>query len=145
MNNRQRIYLDITLGTLIYAVSLGFFNDYTDIVSANSFSTIFFASIVLSVLTHLVFAFKKLVVKTLKPKQGSLYRLLTAFGVWLTMFLSKFLFIWALDFLFGEYIAINGFFGILLVVATVTIISKIAYLAFDFLGDKTPSHTPTNS
>jgi len=50
------------------------------------------------------------------------------------MFLSKFIFIWALGLAFGSYININGFFGILFVVLCVTVIHKLAYKIFVKLG-----------
>jgi hypothetical protein len=51
------------------------------------------------------------------------------------MFASKFIFIWVLDLIFGSYISINGFFGILLVVLCVTITHKLANKVFEKLGD----------
>ncbi|QQS26861.1 hypothetical protein IPM44_04070 [bacterium] len=122
------------MGTLVYITVLGFFSDYTDVVYVKSFSTIFFASIVLEILTYLAFQVKDLIIAWLKDRTGSLYRMLMFFCVWLVMFLSKFIFIWVLDFLFGNYIKINGFFGILLVVLCVTIIHKLAYKIFIKLG-----------
>ncbi len=123
------------MGTFIYAVVLGFFNDYTTIVSARSFSTIFFASVVLEILTYLVFQLKNSIIAWLKDRDGLKYRIAMFFCVWLVMFTSKFVFIWALDVFFDDYIIINGFFGILLVVISVTIIHKLAYMVFRRLGE----------
>lgn len=64
-----------------------------------------------------------------------MYTVLMFFCVWLIMFVSKFVFIWIIDIIFGNNININGFFGILLVVLTVTIIHKIADKIFITLGD----------
>ena len=52
---RQLYFKDIFVGALIYAVTLGFFNDYTSIVEAKSFSTIFYGAVVLEILTFLTF------------------------------------------------------------------------------------------
>lgn len=133
-NNKQLAFQELFIGTLIYAAVLGFFNDYTPIVSARSFSTIFMASIILEILTYLTFRLKGAVVTWLKSRQAFGYRLLMFFCVWLIMFLSKFVFIWSLDVVFGAYIAIHGFFGILLVVLSVTIVHKLAYYSFKKLG-----------
>lgn len=51
------------------------------------------------------------------------------------MFVSKFVFIWAIDFVFGDNMNINGFFGILILVLAVTAIHKMADLVFTKLGD----------
>lgn len=133
-NSKQLLFQEVFVGTLVYITVLGFFSDYTDIVYAKSFSTIFFASIILEILTYLAFQVKGLIITWLKDRTGSLYRMLMFFCVWLVMFLSKFIFIWTLDFIFGNYITIKGFFGILLVVLCVTIINKLAYKIFIKLG-----------
>ena len=134
-NSRQQLFKEIFVGTLIYAVVLGFFSDYTYIVYAKSFSTIFFAALVLEVLTYLAFKLKSAIVLWLRFRQGVFYKVLMLFCVWLVMFFSKFVFIWCIDFIFGNNININGFLGILLIVLCVTIIQKLANMTFTKLGD----------
>lgn len=136
-STKQIIFKELFVGTLIYAVVLGFFNDYTSIVYAKSFSTLFFASILLQILTMLAFTVKKILLSSIKGKQCAIYKFLRIFYIWIVMFLSKFVFIWAIDLTFKEYININGFFGILAVVASVTIIHKIADYTFIKLGSDT--------
>jgi hypothetical protein len=133
---RQLMFDAMFVGTLIYAVVLGFFNDYTSIVQANSFSTIFFASVVLQILTYYTFALKKLLLARLKDREGAWYTLLRFFCLWLIMFLSKFVFVWVIDLIFGDAINIYGFFGILAVVASATVIAKLADYIFARLGAK---------
>lgn len=134
-NNKQLTFQELFIGSLIYVTVLGLFNDYTQVVDARSFSTILFASIVLEVLTYLAFLLKKRAIAWLKNRQGIIYRILMFFCVWLIMFLSKFVFIGVINIIFGEYITINGFFGILFVVLSVTIIHKLAFFSFKQLGD----------
>jgi len=133
----QLAFQELFISTFIYATVLGFFNDYTTIVEAKSFSTIFFASIVLEVLTFLTFKLKERIVVWLKQKNGAVFTALRFFCVWLIMFLSKFVFVYIIDLIFGNYISIHGFFGILAVVLSVTIIHRLAYLLFWRLGDST--------
>ncbi|MBP7834722.1 hypothetical protein KA025_01405 [Candidatus Saccharibacteria bacterium] len=134
-NSRQLLFKELFVGTLIYAVVLGFFNDYTSIVYAKSFSTIFYAAIVLEVLTYLVLVLKDEAIKWLVDRNGIIYRIMMFFCVWLIMFLSKFIFIWSIDLIFGDYININGFFGVLILVFAVTVIHKTADKVFAKLGD----------
>lgn len=134
-SNKQLAFKELFVGTLIYAVVLGFFNDYTNIVYAKSFSTIFLASLILEFLTYLAFMLKNFIVSKLKNRQATFYKFLMFFSIWLVMFLSKFLFVWVLDIVFGNYINVTGFFGILLVVVSVTLIHKIADLIFIKLGN----------
>src|SRR5262245_46052429 len=92
-NSRQLLFKEVFVGTLIYTTTLGFFNDYTSIVDARSFSTIFLASVVLELLTCTVFFLKGGIVNFLKNKEGAVYKIILFFCVWLIMFLSKFVFI----------------------------------------------------
>ncbi len=134
-NQKQLYFKELFVGTLIYAVVLGFFNDYTSIVYAQSFSTIFFASIVLEILTFLVFQLKDVVVARFKERKNTPHKVLFVFIIWFIMFSSKFVFVWTVDLIFGEKITINGFFGILAVALSVTVIHKLADLIFIKLGD----------
>ena len=134
-NPRQLIFKELFVGTLIYSVVLAFFNDYSDVVYAKSFSTIFLAAMILELLTYLAFEIKGVIVRRLKNREGTSYRFLMLFCIWLLMFSSKFVFIWVIDFIFGTSITINGFFGILLLVLCVTLLHKATDQAFKSLGD----------
>lgn len=134
-NSKQLLFKELFVGTLIYAVVLGFFNDYSSIVYAKSFSTIFYAAIVLQVLTYLAFLLKSKIIAWLKDRKTLLYRMLMFFCLWLVLFLSKFVFIWAIDMIFGNNIDIYGFFGILIVVLCVTITHKLADRVFIKIGE----------
>lgn len=134
LSPKQLLFKELFVGTLIYAVVLGFFNDYTSIVYAKSFSTIFYAAILLEVLTYLAFTLKGSIVSWLSGRENIAYRVLMFFCVWLVMFVSKFVFIWAIDLVFGDNITVYGFFGILLLVASVTIVHKLADKIFNSLG-----------
>jgi hypothetical protein len=138
---KQILLKELFVGTLIYAVVLGFLNDYTDIVLAKSFSTVFFSAIILQTLTMLALKLKVMLVDWFKPRKGSASKVGMFFSVWLVMFSSKFVFIWALDLFFGSYITISGFFGILLVAALVTAIHKLADYTFLTLGKPPSSQT----
>lgn len=135
-NSKQILFKEVFVGTLIYAVVLGFFNDYTSIVYAKSFSTIFYSAVVLELLTYLAFLLKNKIISWLTDRQGLIYKMLMFFCVWLVLFLSKFVFIWVIDVIFGNNINIYGFFGILLIVLCVTIIHKLADKVFLWLGDQ---------
>jgi len=137
----QLTFKELFVGTLIYAVVLGFFDDYTGIVDAKSFSSIFFAAIILQILTSLLFLLKKRIVAWLKDRKEIGYRILMFFMVWLVMFLSKFVFIWSIDAILGDNVNINGFFGVLILAVSVTVIHKLADYTFIRLG-KTRQTSP---
>lgn len=134
MTKEQQTYRELFVGTLIYAVVLGFLNDYTNIVYAKSFSYIFFASLVLEILTYFTFVLKSVVLKRLRNSKYGHHKTLAVFIIWLILFVSKFVFVEIIDLLFGNDVNIHGFFGILLVVASVTIIHRVAEDIFRRLG-----------
>jgi hypothetical protein len=68
---------------------------------------------------------------------------LMAFGVWFVMFASKFVFIWAIDVLFGDEVNIDGFFGIFAVALVVTVMHRLADWVFVRLGASSTSHHVT--
>jgi hypothetical protein len=124
----QQLYREFVLGTLLYSVVVGFFDAYTSIVDVRSYSSLFVASIVLELLTVGAFWIKDLIVGALRHRQRARAKAFMGFGVWFVMFSSKFVFIWVIDSLFGDDVNVNGFFGILVVVASVTVLHRLAVL-----------------
>jgi len=119
---------------------LGFFDDYTSIVEAQSYSYVFLAAVVLEVLTCAAFAMKDAIVGHLRHHGSRGAIALMAFGVWFVMFASKFVFIWAIDLIFGDAVNINGFFAILVVALVVTVVHRLADLVFVRLGTSSTAH-----
>ena len=115
----------MVLGTLVYSVVLGFFEDYTDILNTWSYSTTFFVAIVMQILTYITFWLKSMVVKYFKGKEGKKYIAALVFGVWLIMFLSKFVFLAVIDFIFSSAVEISGFVGLVLIIITMTVSKKL--------------------
>lgn len=124
-NSKQNIFWDMILGTLVYAVVLGFFEDYTNIISTWSYSITFFVAVVMQILTFITFWLKSQVVKKFKGKEGKKYLAALIFGVWIIMFLSKFVFLAVIDFIFRSSVEISGFIGLLTIIATMTLAKKI--------------------
>ena len=85
-NSRQLLFKELFVGTLIYTIVLGFFDDYTSIVEAKSFSYIFLAAIILEVLTRAAFAVKDAIVRRLRHRGTPRAIALMVFGVWFVLF-----------------------------------------------------------
>lgn len=142
LNRRQLAFKDIVLGTLIWACVLGFLNDYSDMVYAKSFSYLFLAAFVLSVLVYLTMLAKKRVFSRYDREGRILDKASVLVGTWFILFSSKFVFIGAIDLLFAGTVTVYGFFNILLVVLLATIVQRLAEFAFLQLGDES---SPTGS
>lgn len=131
---RQELFREMVLGTLIYAVVLGFFNDYTDILSTTSYSTTFFVAIVMQILTYLTFGLKKIIIRSFKGKEGAKHKVAMGFFVWLVMFFSKFVFLAVIDVIFGQAVEISGFIGLVAIILIMTVSKKLIDIIYDSLA-----------
>lgn len=132
--SRQLLFKELFVGTLIYVAVLGFFADYTSIVEARSFSYIFLAAVILEVLTCATLAVKDVLLGRLRDRQGFRSKAVMAFCIWFVLFSSKFVFIWAIDLILGDDVQINGFFGIFVLAALVTVVHQLVDRTFIGLG-----------
>jgi len=124
-NYRQQIFRDMLIGTLLYSVVIGFYNDYTTILHTRSYSVTFALALALQLLTFATLWVKKAIVRRSKRITGKKGTLVLLFGVWLVMFLSKFVFLWVIGIVFKESVQLEGFVNILVVVATMLLVQKI--------------------
>lgn len=139
--SNQDVFRDMVLGILMYSVVLGFFNDYTKILSTGTYSTTFAVAIVLQILTYVTFMLKDSVVAqfSLTDKKSKIGLI---FSVWLIMFFSKFVFLWVIDIIFGEQVEISGFIGLLVIIVVLTFAQKLVEYVDKKLAeiDKTTSN-----
>ena len=135
-NTRQQFVRDMFVGVLLYSVVLGFFNDYTSIIETRSYSVTFALAIVMQLMTYLTFAAKDRVVAGFARRDGRHRKLGTAVGVWLVMFLSKFVFLAVIAAVFRSGVEVSGFVGLFLVILCLTIVTKLADLIDSRLADR---------
>ena len=133
-SRKQRVFVDWVLGTLLYAVVLGFFNDYTDLLRIASFSTLFAAALVLQALTAATFRVKDIVTKPFKDRSSRRSRLGYGLSLWAISFFSKFVFLEVIVLIFGSAVKINGFVGLMLIVATMVAAQKAIETTYSKLG-----------
>lgn len=128
-SQRQRVFREAFTSILLYVAVLGFFNEYTDIVYTKSFSYLFIAASILGLLASGTFWLKGLII----ARFGETRKLLMIVGVWLVMFLSKFIFVEAIDLVLGNDVNIYGYFGIVAVVLCATVAEKLANFVYEKL------------
>lgn len=134
MSRYQTTFLDMVMGTLIYAVVIGFYDDYTRFIDTTSYSTTFLAAFVLQILTFLTFAFKDIAVRPLKGREGAGYKVATGLTIWAIVFFSKFVFLAVLDYVFGDDIDIDNFVHLMVIIVTMTVAKAIFDLVYARLG-----------
>ncbi|MEI6850388.1 MAG: hypothetical protein WCK26_00295 [Candidatus Saccharibacteria bacterium] len=135
LNKKQELFRNMFVGILLYSVVLGFFNDYTKILHTGTYSITFLMAIVMQILTYLTYLVKDKFVDWFNNRKEPKSKLLLVFGVWLVVFLSKFVFLWVIDLVFRGTVEISGFLGLLLMIVILTIIQKLAEIAYSKLGN----------
>lgn len=133
-NRKQQVFVDWVLGTLLYTVVLGFFNDYTDRLRIDSFSTLFAAALVLQALTAATFRVKDLVTKPFKDRTRKGSRLGYALSIWAVSFFSKFVFLEVILFVFGSAVTISSFVSLMLIIVAMVIAQKAVETTYNRLG-----------
>lgn len=125
----------MVLGTLVYSVVLGFFNDYTDILQTRSYSVTFMVAIVLQILTYLTFQLKDKVAGHFKARTDAFKKPGLVLSVWFIMFVSKFVFLAVISVVFRSSVYVSGFIGLMAIIITMTIAKQLIDLAYKKLGD----------
>ncbi len=132
---KQDLFREIVLGTLIYSVVLGFFNDHSSLVTSRSYGITFLVATVLEILTYLSLSLERYVTSWFKKREGKVYKYAHVFSVWVILFLSKFIFLEVLDLLFKTSIYIKGFVGILVVVLVMVVAKQLIDFTYNRLAD----------
>lgn len=129
-SDRQRIFLLYFVGALIDLVVLGLFNEYSDKVFVDSFTTLLLASIVLQLLLKATIAVEHRVAAYWKKKGKSGFNtFMRFFCAWVVLFGSKFVILEALSIAFEKDVHFTGVFHgivwLIIVVVTMVIVEEL--------------------
>src|SRR5688572_31848786 len=137
-SDRQRIFLLYFVGALIDLVVLGLFDEYSDRVSVDSFTTMLLASVVLQLLLKATIAVEHRVAGYFKSRPGGWMKFMRFFCAWLVLFGSKFVILEALDLAFGESVkfegVLHGIVWLIIVVVTMVIVEELVVRIYRRLG-----------
>jgi len=119
-SNKQQQFLRYFTAILIDLAVLNLVDEYWDLVNIDSFSISLLAAILLQVLLKLTLAIEHQVALFFKGKSGAMARFLRIFSAWLILFSSKFIILFAIDFVFGDAVLFGGpFHGVVVFIAVV--------------------------
>ena len=128
-SDRQRLFLLYFVGALVDLVVLGLFDQYSDKVFVDSFSTMLLASVVLQLLLKATIAVEHKVAAYFNAKSGGFNRFMRFFCAWLVLFGSKFVILEALSFAFGDSVkfegVLHGIVWLIIVVLTMVLVEEI--------------------
>jgi hypothetical protein len=109
-SDRQRLFLYYFTAALTDLVVLGLFDQYSDKVAVDSFSTMLLAAVVLQILLKLTIVVEHKVLAKFEGRTGGLWKFSKFFTAWLILFGSKFVILEALDVAFGDSVRFEGAF-----------------------------------
>jgi hypothetical protein len=127
---RQRAILRYVTATLVDLVVLGLFVEYWEYVSADSFTIMLLAAVVLQVLLKLTIVLEHRVAAFFNARPGGFNKFMRFFTAWLILFGSKFVILEALALAFSDRLSFGGpFHGIVaLIVVVVAMLAVEAIL-----------------
>jgi len=128
-SDRQRLFLLYFVGALIDLVVLGLFDQFSDKVYVDSFSTMALAAVLLQLLLKATIAVEHWVASHFKSKPGGWMKFLRFFCAWLVLFGSKFVILEALSFVFSDSVkfegVLHGIVWLIIVVITMVIVEEL--------------------
>ncbi|MBA4010424.1 MAG: hypothetical protein C0481_01035 [Phenylobacterium sp.] len=106
--DRQRLFLRYFTGVLIDVVILNLFDEYSDSVFVESFTLSLLAGLLMQALLKATIAVEHYVAEYFKARRGTLMKVMRFLGAWLVLFVSKFVILEALSFVFGDKVRFEG-------------------------------------
>jgi hypothetical protein len=135
---RQRGFMRYFTAILVDLVVLGLFVQYWDHVSADSFTIMLLAAVLLQVLLKLTIALEHRLAAFFNARKGGFARFMRFFTAWLVLFGSKFVILEALVFAFGDRLSFagpfNGIVALIVVVVTMLVVEAAIVMFYRRLG-----------
>jgi len=128
-SDRQRLFLLYFVGALVDLVVLGLFDQYSEHVYVDTFTTMVLASVLLQLLLKGTIAVEHWVASHFKGKTGAGWKTLRFFCAWLVLFGSKFVILEELALTFSEDVQFHGWMHgivwLIIVVVTMIIVEEL--------------------
>jgi hypothetical protein len=130
---KQRAFLRYLTATLVDLVVLGLFAEYWEHVSADSFTIMLLAAVLLQILLKLTIALEHRVAAYFNARPGGFNKFMRFFTAWLILFGSKFVILEALALAFGDRLRFGGpFHGIVVLIVVVVVMLVVEAVLVKF-------------
>lgn len=139
MSHRQRVYVSWLSDVLVYIVILNLYVEYSPNKVIDSFTISIFTAVVLKLILVGITAAKYRVWAWSREKEGRIYTVAGVLGVWAILFLSKFVILETIDFVFGEHVDLGSFLDVMLLVVALMITREVVHRIYRSLGPPDPA------
>lgn len=128
LSSKQFIFLKYLTWVLVDLTVLNFFAEYWDRVTITSFGISLFIAITLQILLKMTIALEHRLSNYMKSNEKLDKKLFHIFSTWFVLFLSKFVMLWILQFMFGDAIVFSGaYHGVVAFIVVVMAILAAEY------------------
>lgn len=135
---KQQILLKYLTWILIDLTVLNFFGEYWERVTIGSFGVSLFIAIVLQVLLKMTLSLEHKLSLFMKSKERLNKKILHILSTWFILFVSKFIMLWVLQFLFADAIVFSGAYhgvvAFIVVVVVILFVENLVKRLFDALA-----------
>ncbi len=138
VTRRQQRYASWVSSVLVDIVVLNLFVEHADAVVIDSFSISILAAVLMKLMLDAVVGLEHRVRAYFAGKAGGLYRVLGAVVVFSILFLSKFLILEVVNFVFGEHVELGHFIEVAAIVIAMLVASRALEIIYVRLG-RTPA------
>jgi len=131
----QLVYAGWTLTLLAYIVVLNLWVEFNPSVVIDSFVISIATAVVLLVLLVIILGLEHRVKHWFAQREGTLSRVLGTVSTLLILFVSKFVILEVIDFIFGEHVELGHFVDVLVLVLLLIVAQKLMVRVWDAIGD----------
>jgi len=131
----QLAYVGWTMTLLAYIVVLNLWVEFNHAVVIDSFIISIFTAAVLLVLLVVILGLEHRVKTWFDVREGTAYRIIGTASTLLILFLSKFVILEVIDWIFGEHVALGHFVDVLILVLLLIVAQKSMSWIWKRLGD----------
>ncbi len=139
ITTRQLRFTSIAADVLIFVTILNLFVEYSYAIEIDSFTISILTAVVLKLLLDGITAAEHAVAEYLSARDRPLSKVLRVFAVWLILFLSKFMILEVVDFVFGDHVELGGFVEVTLLIIVMIVVQRLVYRFYWALGDDSVS------
>ena len=138
---RQLIFFSWTKDVLIYVVVLNLFVEYVGKVVIDSFTISILTAILLKALLDVILGLEHRVAHFFEARPGKLSKFLRIMSTWVILFLSKFLILEVVDFVFGDHVELGKFVQVLSLVIALMVAREVFQRIYMALGSSETAPT----
>ncbi len=132
-SKRQRVFMRYLTATLVDLVVLGLFAEYWEYVTADSFTIILLAAVLLQILLKLTIVLEHWVAAFFNARPGGFNKFMRFFGAWVVLFGSKFVILEAVVLAFGDRLRFGGpFHGVVALIVVVVVMLVVEAVLVKF-------------